>query len=121
MAQPIKPREKSAILNSLRAGVVPRIGLHHLQVGRLDEIKAVLNDLTQIEEGGAAVRFIIGRYGAGKSFFLNLCRMAALKKRFVVAQADLTLDRRLHGTGGQARNLYAELFQNLATLAKPEG
>ena len=58
---------------------------------------------------------------AGKSFFLNLCKMAALQKKLVVAQADLTLDRRLHGNGGQARRLYAALMQNLAIKAKPEG
>jgi DNA-binding phage protein len=121
MSSAIKPRERDAILQSLRAGVVPRIGLRHLQVGRKDEVAAVLDDLGRIERGGAAVRFIIGRFGAGKSFFLNLARMVALERKFVVAQADITTDRRLHGSGGQARSLYAELMQNLTTRAKPEG
>lgn len=121
MSIPIKPRERDAILTSLRAGVVPRIGLHHLQVGRRDEVAAILDDLGRIEQGGATVRFIIGRYGAGKSFFLNLARMVALERKFVVAQADITSQRRFHGTGGQARGLYAELMQNLATRARPEG
>lgn len=121
MSISIKPRERDAILQSLRAGVVPRAGLHHLQVGRLDEVAAVLNDLKRIERGGASIRFIIGRYGAGKSFFLNLARTVALERKFVVAQADITLERRLHGSGGQARNLYAELMRNLATRAKPDG
>jgi hypothetical protein len=121
MSISIKPRERDAILQSLRAGVVPRIGLHHLQVGRLDEVAAVLDDLQRIEQGGASIRFVIGRYGAGKSFFLNLARMVAVERKFVVAQADITLERRLHGSGGQARNLYAELMRNLATRAKPEG
>jgi hypothetical protein len=121
MSEPIKPRERDAILQSLRAGVVPRVGLRHLQVGRKDEVAAVLDDLKRIEQGGAAIRFIIGRYGAGKSFFLNLARMVALERKFVVVQADITLERRLHGAGGQARNLYAELMRNLATRAKPEG
>src|SRR5450432_481679 len=85
---PIKPRERDAILQSLRAGVVPRIGLRHLQVGRLDEIAAILEDLQRIESGGASIRLIIGRYGAGKSFFLNLARMVALERKFVVLQAD---------------------------------
>jgi hypothetical protein len=118
---PIKPRERDAILQSLRAGVVPRIGLRHLQVGRLDEVAAVLDDLGRIERGGATVRFIIGPYGAGKSFFLNLARMVALERKFVVAQADITTERRFHGSGGQARSLFAELMHNLATRAKPEG
>jgi hypothetical protein len=117
----VKSKERVAIISSLRAGVVPRAGLHHLQVGRTDEVKAVLGDLQQINDGGAAVRFVIGRYGSGKSFFLNVCRIVAFQKRFVVAQADLSLDRRLHGSGGQARRLYAELLQNLATKTKPDG
>lgn len=121
MSSPIKPRERDAILQSLRAGVVPRVGLRHLQVGRKDEVAAVLDDLGRIERGGAAVRFIIGRFGAGKSFFLNLARMVALERKFVVAQADITTERRLHGSGGQARGLYAELMQNLTTRAKPDG
>jgi P-loop Domain of unknown function (DUF2791) len=121
MTASIKPREKDAILQSLRAGVVPRVGLRHLQVGRHDEVAAVLDDLGRIERGGATVRFVIGRFGAGKSFFLNLARMVALERRFVVAQADVTMERRLHGSHGQARSLYAELMRNLATRAKPEG
>ena len=118
---PIKPRERDAILQSLRAGVVPRIGIRHLQVGRLDEVAAILTDLNRVKEGSASVRFIIGRYGAGKSFFLNLARVAALEQKFVVAQADVTTEHRLHGSSGQARALYAELMQNLATKAKPDG
>ncbi len=121
MSDPIKPRERDAIFQSLRAGVVPRTGLRHLQVGRRDEVAAVLDDLSRIEKGGASIRFIIGRFGAGKSFFLNLARMVALERKFVVAQADITLESRLHGSAGQARNLYAQLMQNLATKAKPEG
>jgi hypothetical protein len=121
MSTSIKQRERDAILQSLRAGVVPRIGLHHLQVGRRDEVAAVLDDLRRIGDGGASIRFIIGRYGAGKSFFLNLARTVALERKFVVAQADVTLERRLHGSNGQARSLYAELMRNLTTRAKPDG
>jgi hypothetical protein len=100
---------------------VPRLGIRHLQVGRLNEVGAVLKDLERIEQGGAAVRFVIGRYGAGKSFFLNLMRTVALERKFVVVQADITLERRLHGSAGQARELYAELMRNAATRARPEG
>src|SRR5258707_3554787 len=121
MSVPIKPRERDAILPALRAGVVPRIGLRHLQVGRRDEVAAVLEDLGRIERGHATLRFVIGRYGSGKSFFLNLARMVALERKFVVAQADITTERRLHGSGGQARGLYSQLMQNLATRARPEG
>lgn len=117
----IKKRERNAIIQSLLAGVVPRIGLQHIQVGRKDEINAILNDLEQIADEGATVRFIIGQYGSGKSFFLNLSRQVALEKHFVVVQADITPDRRLYATRGQARALYAELMHNMATRARPEG
>jgi len=121
MGNQIKPRERDAIIKSLQAGVVPRIGLRHIQVGRKDEVAAILRDLDRIEDGSAAVRFIIGRFGAGKSFFLNLSQMVALEKKFVVVNADITPDRRLHATGGQARSLYSELMQNMATKTKPNG
>lgn len=117
----IKDRERTAILQSLRAGVVPRVGLHHVQVGRKAETAAILKDLETVGSGGAAIRFVIGRFGAGKSFFLNLASAVALEKGFVVARADMTLDRRLHGSGGQARALFTELLRNLSTKAKPEG
>ncbi|MFH2001891.1 MAG: ATP-binding protein [Planctomycetota bacterium] len=121
MTSTIKPRERDAILQSLRAGVVPKIGLRHIQVGRKDEVAAVIKDLDRIRNDSATVRFVIGRFGAGKSFFLNLARMVALENRFVVAQADISPAKRLHATGGQARALYAELMQNLATRSKPNG
>ena len=117
----IKPRERAAIIQSLQAGVVPRVGLQHIQVGRKDEVAAILKDLDLIEQGGSSIRFIIGRFGSGKTFFLNLMRTIALEKKFVVVQADITTDRRLQSTGGQARGLYAELMRNLSTKAKPEG
>jgi hypothetical protein len=121
MSISIRPRERDAILQSLRAGVVPKVGLRHIQVGRKDEVGAIIEDLDRIGREGATVRFIIGRFGAGKSFFLNLTRMVALEKGFVVAQADITPDRRLHATGGQARTLYSELMRNAAVRSKPEG
>lgn len=117
----IRERDRHAILNALRAGVVPRVGLQHIQVGRKSEVQATLRDLDHAANGGAGVRFVIGRFGSGKSFFLNLANTVALEKGFLVARADITTDRRLHGTGGQARALYSELMRNLASKAKPEG
>jgi len=117
----IKDRDRQAIIKALRAGVVPRVGLQHIQVGRKAEVAAIVGDLKQAEEGGAGVRFVIGRFGAGKSFFLNLANVVALEKGFLVARADITTDRRLHGTGGQARALYTELMRNLSSKARPEG
>ena len=118
---PIKARERTAILRSLRAGVVPRIGLQHVQVGRKKEVAALLDDLADVAKGASSIRFVIGRFGSGKSFFLNLASVLAVEKGFLVARADITTDRRLHGSGGQARALYAELMRNLSSRAKAEG
>ncbi len=120
-ASPIRPRDRDAIIASLRAGVVPRVGQHHIQVGRADEVGSLLRDIERIADGGSAIRFVIGDYGSGKTFFLNLVRAIALEKRLVTMHADLTPDRRLHATGGQARAMYAELAGNLATRARPDG
>jgi hypothetical protein len=117
----IRARDRDAILQSLRAGVVPRTGQQHIQVGRLAEVQALLHDVERIADGGSAIRFVIGDYGSGKTFFLHLVRSVALEKRLVTAHADLSPVRRLHATSGQARALYAELMSSLATRAKPEG
>ncbi len=118
---PIRPRERDAIVQSLRAGVVPRTGQQHIQVGRVDEVKALITDLDRLADGGSGIRFVIGAFGSGKTFFLSLVRSIALEKRLVTLHADLTPDRRLHATGGQARALYQELVRNLSTRAKPDG
>jgi hypothetical protein len=117
----IRPRDRDAIVQSLRAGVVPRVGQHHIQVGRANEVTALVTDIDRVADGGSSIRFAIGEYGAGKSFFLNLVRAIALERKLVTVHADLSPDRRLHATGGQARSLYAELMRNLATRTRPEG
>lgn len=117
----IRPRERDAIVASLRAGVVPRVGQQHIQVGRAAEVRAAIHDVDRIADGGAGCRFVIGEYGSGKTFFLHLVRSIALEKRLVTVHADLSPDRRLHAASGQARSLYAELMRNLATRARPEG
>jgi P-loop Domain of unknown function (DUF2791) len=118
---PIKAKERDAVIQSLRAGVVPRTGLPLIQVGRVRELEAVIQDIKRIAEGGSAIRFVIGEYGSGKTFFLSLTRSIALQEKLVTVHADLTPDRRLHATGGQARSLYTELMRNLSTRTKPEG
>lgn len=117
----IRPRDRDAIIQSLRAGVVPRAGQQHIQVGRANEVTALITDIDRIADGGSSIRFAIGEYGAGKSFFLNLIRSIALERKLVTVHADLSPDRRLHATGGQARSLYAELMRNAATRARAEG
>lgn len=121
MNAPIRPKDRDAVIQSLRAGVVPRSGQHLIQVGRGREIETLVADITRISDGGSAFRVVIGEYGAGKTFFLNLVRAVALEKKLVVATADLNPDRRLHASGGQARSLYAELMRNLSTRTKPDG
>jgi len=119
--QTIKPKHREAIIQSLRAGVVPRVGQQHIQVGRHDEVKALVTDIDRVADAGSSIRFIIGEYGSGKTFFLNLVRSIALERNLVAINADLSPDRRLHATGGQARSLYAELMRNIATRSKPDG
>lgn len=114
----IRPRDRDAVLQALRAGVVPRVGQYLVQVGRGAELDALLQDITRIADGGAAFRLVVGEFGAGKTFFLNLIRAVALEKKLVVMSADLTPDRRLHATGGQARSLYNELARSTATRTR---
>ena len=110
-----------SVLNSLKGGVVPRIGLPYITVGRKPEIEALLHDVDIIAEGGAACRFIVGRYGSGKSFLLQTIRNYVMDRGFIVADADLSPERRLQGTRGQGLATYRELIGNLATKTKPEG
>lgn len=117
----IRPKVRDTILQSLRAGVVPRTGQEHIQVGRAAEVKALVSDIDRIADGGSGIRFVIGDYGSGKTFFLHLIRSIAMEKRLVTVHADLTPDRRIHATGGQAQALYQELMRNLSTRSKPEG
>ncbi|RAH95939.1 ATP-binding protein [Acuticoccus sediminis] len=117
----IRTRDRDTILQALAAGVVPRTGLQHIQVGRNAEITALVRDIDRIAGGSSALRFVIGEYGAGKTFFLNLVRLIALERRCVTIHADLAPDRRLHATGGQARALYAEAVRNMATRTKADG
>ncbi len=117
----IRRRDRDMIIQALRAGVVPKMGLRHIQVGRASEVAETVRDVERIAEGGAAIRFVIGEYGSGKTFFLNLVRLIALEKGMVVLSADLAPNRRIHATGGQARSLYAELTRNASTRTKQVG
>lgn len=117
----IRPRDRDAVIQALRAGVVPRVGAHLVQVGRVKEVGALLKDIEKIADGGTAFRVVVGAYGAGKTFFLNLVRAIALERKLVTISADLNPDRRLQSSSGQARSLYAELTKNMATRNKPDG
>lgn len=121
MQKRIRAKERDAIIQSLKTGVTPKIGIQHIQVGRVNELKAMIQDIKRIEDGGAAFRLIIGDYGSGKTFFMSVVRAIALENKFVTVHADLSPDRRLHATNGQAKNLYSELMINMATRNKPDG
>ena len=114
-------RIAQTVLNSLKGGVVPRIGLPYIAVGRKSEIEALLRDVEIIAEGGASFRFIVGRYGSGKSFLIQTIRNYVMDRGFIVADADLSPERRLQGTRGQGLATYRELIGNLSTKTKPEG
>lgn len=111
----------SSLLSSLAAGVVPRAGAPYIAIGRKDEIGAFLSDLETIGDGGSSMRFLIGRYGSGKSFLIQLIRGYALERDFLTADADLTPERRLYGTAGSGVATYRELMKNLASKASPDG
>lgn len=117
----VPKRIASAVINSLKGGVVPRVGLQYITVGREKEIDAFLHDIEVVAEGGASFRFISGRYGSGKSFLLQTVRSYAMDRGFVVADADLSPERRLQGTRGQGLATYKELISNMATKTRPEG
>ena len=117
----VPKRIAQTVLNSLKGGVVPRIGLPYVTVGRKNEIDALLHDVEIISEGGASFRFIVGRYGSGKSFLLQTIRNFCMDRGFIVADADLSPERRLQGTHGQGLATYRELIGNLSTRTKPEG
>ena len=121
MHKKVPKRIAQTVLNSLKGGVVPRIGLPYITVGRKNEIEALLHDVDIISEGGASFRFIVGRYGSGKSFLLQTIRNYVMDRGFIVADADLTPERRLQGTRGQGLATYRELISNLSTKTRPEG
>ncbi|MBK4987607.1 ATP-binding protein [Pseudomonas sp. S37] len=117
----IRAKDRDAVIQSLRAGVVPRVGQHLIQVGRAGELDSLLKDVDRLADGGSAFRVVVGEYGAGKTFFLNLVRGIAMERKLVTMHGDLNPDRRLHASGGQARSLYSELAKNMATRTKPDG
>lgn len=119
------PKVPKRILNSLlasvSAGVVPRAGAPYIAIGRKDEIAALLSDLETVNEGGGSMRFLIGRYGSGKSFLMQLIRGYSLERDFLTADADLSPERRLYGSGGSGVATYRELMKNLASKSSPDG
>ena len=117
----IPRRILASLLSSISAGVVPRSGAPYIAIGRADEIGAFLSDLEEVNEGGGAMRFLIGRYGSGKSFLIQLVRGYALERDFLTADCDLSPERRLYGTGGSGVATYRELMKNLASKSSPDG
>jgi hypothetical protein len=122
MVQPkLSKRISTALIGALASGVVPRVGLEQIAVGRDQELNTLMQDLDNIGGGGASFRLVIGRYGAGKSFMLQMLRNAAMEQGFVVADVDITPERRLVGGGGASLATYRELMCNLSTKSRPDG
>ncbi len=111
----------NTLLTSLTAGVVPRVGAPYIAIGRQDEITALLSDLEAVKGGASSCRFLIGRYGSGKSFLIQLIRGNALERDFICADADLSPERRLSGTNGGGLATYRELIRNLSSKTSPDG
>ena len=121
MKKIIKPKERETIIQSLRSGVVPRVGLQHIQVGRSEELKSFIRDIDTISEGGSSFRIVIGKYGSGKTFFMSLTRNVALEKGLVTINADLSPTKRLYGRDGSVRALITELINSMSSRTKPDG
>ena len=121
MSSELRPRVRDAILQALHAGVVPRTGIQHIQVAREKEIREMLKDIERIADGGSGIRFVIGDYGSGKTFFLNLVREMALGKKLVTVHSDLSSDHRFYSSRGQAQALYSEMMRNMSTRSTPDG
>ena len=121
MIKIIKPKEREAIIRSLKSGVVPNVGLQHIHVGRNEELKSFVKDIDNIAEGGTSFRIVIGEYGSGKTFFMSLIRSIAMEKGLVTITADLSPTKRLHGSDGQARMLLGELVSSISTRTKQDG
>jgi hypothetical protein len=121
MIDNIKPKEATSIINSLIGGVVPKIGVQHITVGRSEEIDAFVKALDDVKNGHSMVKFWIGDFGSGKSFMLHLLNTVALKQKFVVSNADFTPDNRLYSNDGKGVALYASIMDNVAIQTKPEG
>lgn len=121
MIENIKPKEATSIINSLIGGVVPKIGVQHITVGRSDETEAFIAALNDVKNGHSMVKFWIGDFGSGKSFMLHLLNTVALKQKFVIASADFTPDNRLYSNDWKATVLYSAIMDNIAIQTKPEG
>ncbi len=121
MARELPPRQRKKLLKCLKTGVVPLQGIHAIQVGRHNEIKAIINDLDEIRDGSTSLRFIIGEYGSGKTFLLSLAKELAHVKNICVCNVDLSPEKRLYSTKGHAKRTYSDLVRSLSTRYRPEG
>lgn len=121
MIKNLKPKEATAIINSLIGGVVPKTGIQHIAVGRTGEVEAFIQALDDVKNGHSMVKFWIGDFGSGKSFMLHLLNTVAMKQKFIVANADFTPDNRLYSNDGKGVALYSSIIDNLAIQTKPDG
>lgn len=119
----IPKRKAIVLLNALQGGVVPRVGLGYISVGREQEINALLRDIEVIENGGSTFRLISGNYGTGKTFLIQTIKEYLLDKGFVTCDCDLSPERCFIGTNGKNKGLatFQKLVSNISIKTCPEG
>lgn len=86
------------LLNALRNGTVPDLGLEEIAVGLDPQVAAVEEGLAFVSRGKSGYKFLRGDYGAGKTFLSSLVCSQATEKGFlfskvVVSAADTPLYR----------------------------
>ena len=121
MERKIPKRILNLLINSLSAGVVPRMGAPYIAIGRKEETESLISDLENVAEGGSSLRFLVGRYGSGKSFLLQLIKSYATENGFVTADCDLSPERRPYGGNGGGVATYRELINNMSVKTSAEG
>ncbi|MBL4795485.1 MAG: DUF2791 family P-loop domain-containing protein [Pseudomonadales bacterium] len=117
----LTPADRESIIQPLRAGVVPMQGLELFQVGRDEEVESLKSQLTAVTNGASCCRFIVGEYGAGKTFLLQTIKSMAHKQELVTVTTDLSRTKRLSGGKSQTRAYYSALIRSMSTQATPLG
>jgi len=78
-----------AVLQALRDGQVPQDSVLDLCVGREEIISSYKQLLKDITQGQAAMKFIRGPYGYGKSMLLQVFEQIACNQGFAVAKVSI--------------------------------
>ena len=107
--------ELNDIVTALNSGLVPRSGIENIMVGREDVLIQIEIDLDNVSTGLSLTKFIIGKYGTGKSFMQAAITQKGYAKNFVVSKVDFSPYRRLYNNDGMGRATYVEIIKNMTT------